>query len=282
MDNNFVSYKLTSQIIGMDSVFGVSVMSYCQLETRHCPCGKEFRVLPTSAQVYHSRTCEAAPEPSVDEKRRSSMGASIKQGTVRKDGKVYMHGAWRTPEGAEKKLETDKLRSQDPEVKKNSASESVRNITATKKNTANENDSTISSIKNGLTHKVLIENEETEITQGRFGMNGTQKTEKRTTKQSEPEGASVTPHTGSTAQFLTSAMVESPSMNLLDSTAEHLSELMDSLRDSEDARPPQIHIEKIHAVCLAAKNIREIMKLKLDAMKLQHEINKATGKYERS
>jgi hypothetical protein len=80
----------------------------------------------------------------------------------------------------------------------------------------------------------------------------------------------VTPPSASNEQSKTALLVESPSMNLLDSTASHLFGLMQGLIANKPPADVQKYSpEEVNAACNCAKNIREIMKLKLDALKVQ-------------
>lgn len=111
------------------------------------------------------------------------------------------------------------------------------------------------------------------------GENGMQQTEMTTTEKNGREGTRETHSEGSIEQYLTSAMVESPSMNLLDDTAAHLHGLMKRMTPETTDLTNNSSADVVNSACNAAKNIREIMKLKLDAMKLQHEVNKEVGTY---
>lgn len=70
-------------------------------------------------------------------------------------------------------------------------------------------------------------------------------------------------------------MVESQSMNLLDDTAMLLKQSMDSLKLQGPAST-MMDIDKVHAACSVAKNIRELLKLKLEAIKLQRSMTKGS------
>jgi hypothetical protein len=65
-------------------------------------------------------------------------------------------------------------------------------------------------------------------------------------------------------------MVESPSMNLLDASAEHMFGLMKGLHANQPA--PEIRSfdpERVTAACACANTIYKIMRLKLDCIKEQ-------------
>lgn len=113
------------------------------------------------------------------------------------------------------------------------------------------------------------------------GETGTTETENSTSEPNERGDSEGTRLMGSTEQYLTSVMVESPSMNLIDESNKHVFDSMKSLATGTDVRSIEVQAEKINAICNAAKNIRENMKLKLEVLKLQHEINRETGVYKK-
>lgn len=84
--------------------------------------------------------------------------------------------------------------------------------------------------------------------------------------------------TDSTPQSQNAEMVTCQSMNLLDDTARHLYGLMRGLTTND----PEPHIrhydpQKVNSACLCAKNIYSIMRLKLDAIKLQTTLERNDG-----
>jgi hypothetical protein len=80
----------------------------------------------------------------------------------------------------------------------------------------------------------------------------------------------VTPPSDSKEQSSNVAMVVSPSMNLLDSVSEHLFGLMQGLvANKPPADIQRYNPDEVNAACNCAKNIREILKLKLEALKVQ-------------
>ncbi|MFI5342838.1 MAG: hypothetical protein ACHQUC_01320 [Chlamydiales bacterium] len=72
---------------------------------------------------------------------------------------------------------------------------------------------------------------------------------------------------------VTLPLVEYQSMNLIDDSAKHLFELMRGLHANKPNPEIQLYDpERIHAACACAKNIRELLKLKLEAIKLQRNM----------
>ncbi len=101
------------------------------------------------------------------------------------------------------------------------------------------------------------------------GTNHTQAEDARL-NQSQMQRSDVLPPLSQSMTPITTSknieLVESASMSLLDRSADHMFELMKGLSGGDSA--------DVNAACNCAKNIQSLMRLKLDAMKLQKEWNK--------
>lgn len=267
-----------------------------EVEEREClnpKCPMTFRVWVKSPQLFHSRTCEElCKDIKLDRKpsRKSKIdfkkidlsiksGAPLRMEPVPKEGvskaikeeRIRVNKELRCQE-APKVLKEEKLEPVKDPVKstpqenvttrlstlpilKQSEPKSEPVMNETKKKKPKENDSTEKKIENGsLNTNESIMNE----------------TKTASTKSYTPVKADVIPPEDSTPQSKTALLVESPSMSLLDSTAQHLHGLMKGLTANEpDPSLKRYDPETVQAACSCAKNIREIMKLKLDAIKVQ-------------
>lgn len=97
----------------------------------------------------------------------------------------------------------------------------------------------------------------------KYGENGMPETEKTTVVKNVLVVNNVNPQGGSTQQSTPLNEENSPSMSLIDDSAKHLFELMKSIRLDKEKPDPNA----INAACNCAKNIRELMGLKLSAYK---------------
>lgn len=97
-----------------------------------------------------------------------------------------------------------------------------------------------------------------------------QKTKTVSKRSSTPRGKKEILPTVSTGQSSDVSLVISPSMSLLDDTANHLHSLMRGLHANQPE--PEIRAfdpERVNSACNCAKQIYSIMRLKLDAIKVQ-------------
>lgn len=205
-----------------------------EMEKRRCAalgCGNHFTVLATSTQKYHSTQCA-------------------------KDSGEEIGGWYGERKAAMKKIAR----------KEELASE--RLITQTRKGLG-------PSAENATTQKLLnIMNEESDGPKKTKSVSS--KPKENTTPEIKSESAPETKNT-STEKIQrevsiplsdSAQMVTSPSMHLLDTSAEFLHGLMKKL----DKPGETTDTETVHAACNLSKNIREIMKLKLDCIKVQQKI----------
>lgn len=225
------------------------------MQTRYCHgCGIDFRVMKSSSQQYHSARCKNFYESEgltkwVDQKNQKNSEKSNNENTIEINTKQIQS---LKPLKSLNKSDIEML------IKKNVLSEERKNIEKT-------NHSEMSSEKLGqetikksnLKHRENIMEETKQANQEKFKKENTEEIQ---------QGDSSKP-------LMNLEMVNSPSMSLLDDTATHLYGLMKSLGEqSHEFRKLQPH--EISIACDCAKNIREIMKLKLEAIKAQREFLK--------
>jgi hypothetical protein len=98
------------------------------------------------------------------------------------------------------------------------------------------------------------------------------------TKKSEPEETPLisSPRASrSLSPSESSDNIVSPSLSLIDSVAEHTFDLMKGLHgDRPPASVRTFDPERVNAACNCAKQIYSLMRLKLDAIKIQQQLNK--------
>lgn len=145
-------------------------------------------------------------------------------------------------------------------IKKKSASEEKNLSNATKKKKMSEKKTTTDAI----VKRSEKDNE-----------NGTQEIRSNNLKKSDNEGREMTLPEDSTPQYMSSEMVRSPSMNLIDDSAKHLYSLMKGL--THNYPPDKLEIQAYQPVTVqtavdCAKEIRNLMFLKLETMKFQKEL----------
>lgn len=222
-----------------------------ELESRKCQnCGSQFRVMNTSSQKVCSTSCQmfglgapvARPNPLREEKpaRESvTVNATVPTKSFGKRKHVgLVPGIWETKrvKNKDQKIITKSIGRPEMRNEQSGAAEIV-------------NDS------------------------ARYSGFGMKETKNKSLIESTPSGTSKTPSVGSTKPSPNVELVGSQSMNLLDSTAEHLYGLMRGLHANQPE--PEIKTydpDRVNAACNCAKNIREIMKLKLDAIKVQMKL----------
>lgn len=86
--------------------------------------------------------------------------------------------------------------------------------------------------------------------------------------KNETAAASEILPAASSSQFINSEEARSLSLNLIDDTAQHLHGLMKSVgTKNEDGLNLRIDPQKINAACNCAKNIHNLLRLKLDVLK---------------
>jgi hypothetical protein len=245
-------------------------MEPIQLQTRKCVvCAKSFRVMTTSKQATCSGPCLAESE-----------GRPEGKGVWQK----LNQASYEELQANRKQFDLRKA-SNEEKSKPVNATESVTPIqNSAPKNVSAEKSTPplILTPKNAEPEKII---EKTRSNDLQTAKSGPTKTKNASWK---PKG-SITPKTKTASKPAstkivksvtlpsvlsppseTFVLVESPSMSLLDSTANHLHGLMKGLT----ANQPEAEIRKydpeiVNAACNCAKNIREIMKLKLDALKVQ-------------
>jgi len=270
-----------------------------EIEEREClnpKCPMTFKVWVESPQLFHSRPCEElCKDVKLDRKPQrqakidfKKIDLSIKSGAPLRMDPVPKEGVGKAIK--EERIRVNKeLRCQEaPKVLKEEKPEPVKdpvkpmpqeNVTTkpstppTQKLSEHKSEPAMKETKK----KKPKENDSTELKtkSESFSTNENTMNETKTTstKSSTPVNAVVIPPEDSTPQSKTALLVESPSMSLLDSTAQHLHGLMKGLTANEpDPSLKRYDPETVQAACSCAKNIREIMKLKLDAIKVQKSL----------
>ena len=221
------------------------------LQTRLCDgCGTEFKVMKESKQTYHSLRCKSFYETEgyekwVDQKNQKKKEKMLKENTIVLDTRQIQNSD-----------RPSKISNEDTEllIKKNVLPDPKKSIQRIKINEMPSEEIGQEIIKNNNSkHKETIMQPTTEIKE--------EKLTKENIEETQQEDLSNLP--------TTSEMVSSPSMSLLDDTAKHLFGLMKSVTESHDPAYRKLQTHEVQVACDCAKNIREILKLKLEAIKYQ-------------
>lgn len=236
-----------------------------KMEKRKCiNCGLSFTVLETSTQKYHSAEC-----------------AKISEGTG--------GGGWKSIGNQAQKAEALKRQKEEGLrlVRDIEPNEKIQTLSNKKKRDSESTTKELSRNKEKAPENTTIKIETEKLSNVSSGVktiknvnskpkeNIMQKTKKDLMKSSSQENIEEIQPEVCTQQRESSPMVQSASMHLLDSTAEHLHSLMKGLTaNSPDPATRAYSTDVVGAACNCAKNIREIMKLKLEAIKVQKELKR--------
>lgn len=273
--------------------------SNLEFEERHClnpKCPMSFKVLTTSPQLFHSRTCEElCKDIKLDRKPKLKAKIDFKKIDINLKAGAPLRMAPVPKEQVAKVIKEERIRvnkelrcQEAPKVLKEEkpepASEPVKSMPKEKETTKPSTpktqkqseppleNTTKKTKQEPLSESVSIEKETRSESLSTKG-NTMSKTKNASEESSTLVKADVIQPEVSTPQSRNALLVESPSMSLLDSTAQHLHGLMKGLTANEpDPSLKRYDPETVQAACSCAKNIREIMKLKLDAIKVQKSL----------
>jgi len=204
---------------------------------------------------------------------------SPRKGFVRGDGKVWESGSWRTKESVarrrKQKLERQQEYRDDPVKKNMLILENAKSMPRLFHKNAAENEigltslnpNVIASTNEGLS---VAKEPEKKIQKALVKSNeiGTKGIVNMQLEKQMNESANSTLQSDSIVPYSNIEMARSQSMSLIDSTATHLFDLMKSMTNKS---PPNDLVtrdpEVVFAACATAKQIHDLMKLKLDAIK---------------
>lgn len=220
------------------------------LESRGCKvCGNYFKAMVGSSQKFCNILCANESTKTAAHRNQLKKGRNTKEKRSAKDIRAttsFVFNTWqnknqdaiRTLQKQGKKIEPVTIETET--LKLNDGSSGV-------KITVNNNDKLIG--------------------------NGMQETKNEIVKQSMPQEKDASRGEVSINANSTIETDVSPSMNLLDNTATHLYDLMKGLSQNQPETSIKLFdVERVHAAANCAKNIREIMKLKLEVIKVKHGI----------
>ncbi|MGZ3802860.1 MAG: hypothetical protein ACXVB4_01525 [Pseudobdellovibrionaceae bacterium] len=251
------------------------------METRHClQCGAEFRVSEKSNQKFHSDFCEKrfqgtftkTPPPIYKNhgKRKAPQSLSLMLENVEKaknENRLTTSFEKLRKEKSGKNLE--KHGTKDAQV----IQFTPRSKEENPESDQSENTSVIAkpAMQDDVSGAVSTESERTKHRGS--GMKLIKNTQENSSTDAKTEGSQreLFPE-----QLMNLETAQSASMNLIEESANHLYGLMKQLKPKKNASNIEVvDTETVHAACNCAKNIRELMNLKLNAMKFQNSLKKA-------
>lgn len=222
-----------------------------ELELRHCAlpnCKGTFRVLPNDPQKYCSTSCQ---NHSGEVPLKTRKLQSLPKPPIEKQRKSQCHTKTLRP--IEKKFEQE----QGPDT-----SETKINLPKIEKK-----------IKPKLTQEKEEIMQTNQTSTENMDENATTKTLTKVEEKSSLDDENLIPQSASLPQLMTSKLEGLPTFSLIDDSAKHLYDSMKELSkkdDHEDTLPTH----RAEAMIGCARELRCMMKLKLDVFKFAHEASK--------
>jgi hypothetical protein len=208
-------------------------------------CKRPFWVDVESAQIYHSSYCENFDKDAEEKKR---------------DWKKWIHlqriNSVSVIDGLEKNSESIQIQNSQKDTEKNS----VKNTQEIKSSNAKDLQGIILPTKKGQINEEQIQGEETVTEKIPTQEDAIEQLNEIPSRKLKLEEEKMIPQLDSTAQFSLTALDVSESMNLLNSSAEQMQQLMIRTGSSLDTLNRQISVR-------CAREVREAIRAKLEISK---------------